>query len=166
MSINRASSCKCLGIIVNETLTWSDHTGHMKSKINKNIICGCEYLSHVTICFNISISFILQYRMGLERLKSLHILYKRSICATFHLYPSSSCKLQFLEHNLLNIYQLNLFKIGLFMYNYVNNLLTSSFTYLFDKSSVRHRIYYRYKSCMCHQEYLLMMTLIDSLHIT
>lgn len=77
------------------------------------------------------------------RLLSLHILLKRLIRIIFLLHPLSSCKSKFTENNLLNIFQVNLFQIGLFMYKYSNSTLPQSFNDFFLKSSDVHTHFLR-----------------------
>ena len=72
------------------------------------------------------------------RLKPLHILQKRIIRIIFHMPPTSSCKIQMANNNILNIYQINFFQTGIFMYKYDNFILPSSFDNMFVKLSDVH----------------------------
>ena len=146
MSINRASSCKFLGVIVDESLTWLDHICHVMKKISRNI----GVLSRISYLVDMKTSLMLYYALIFpyisycnivwasnypSRLKPLHVLHKRSIRVMFHIPWRSSCKFKFLEHKILNTYQLNSFQIGMFMYSYANNLLPAPFADLIVKSS-------------------------------
>ena len=70
-----------------------------------------------------------------SRPKAFHVLKKRVVRILFHLPYAPSCKLKLIENNLLNIFQINSFLVGIFMYKYDNHMLPSSFDNFFLKSS-------------------------------
>ena len=148
-SIARVSSCKFLGVVIDEHLTWSLHIANIKNKISKNI----GIISRIRNFIDTKTALMLYYSMVYpyltygnivwasnykSRLTGLVKMQKHAIRIMFHLPPSTSTKAKSIEHGLLNVIQINLFLIGQFMFKYSNSLLPSSFNNFFLKTSNLH----------------------------
>ena len=138
MASHSVPFCKFLGVIIDEHLTWINHINYVKSKISINT----GFLSRICNFVSIKTALMLYYSLIYpyliycniawasnypSRLKTLYISQKRSIRIIFHLPPGSSTHSKFVENNILNIYQLNMLQIGLFMFKLENNLLPCLF---------------------------------------
>ena len=154
VSITRVTSYRFLGVFLDQHLTWTDHIKHVKSKVSKyiGIMYRLRRFIDTKTCIMLYYAFVFPYISYCNivwasnyptRLLSLHILLKRLIRIIFFLHPLSSCKSKFTEHKLLNIYQVNLFQIGSFMYKYSNSTLPQSFHDFFLKSSDIHTHFLR-----------------------
>ena len=149
VSIKRVSSCKFLGVLLDEHLTLKDHINCITSKVAKN----CGILSRLRQFIDVNVSLMLYYALIYPylsycnivwasnyptRLKSLRVLQKRIVRIIFHLPPSSSCRSKMVDNNLLSVSQINTFLISIFMYKYDNHMLPSSFEDFFVRSSQVH----------------------------
>ena len=139
--LNRVTTIRYLGILLDEHLTWSKHITHIQNLIAKNIgiisrirpfitkIALLLYFSliypYLTYC---NIVWASTYHSHLDR---LNILQKRIIRVVFLLPFLSSTKSTFVNNNLLNIYQIHSLQIALFMFSYDHNALPKIFTGFF-----------------------------------
>ena len=153
--INRVKSCKFLGVLLDEHLTWSDHINYVKSKISKNngILSRIRYLIDKKTAFMLYYSLIHPYLSYCNivwasnyftRLKHVHFAQKRSIRIICRLQPLSSTKPFFVENKILNVHQLNMFQTALFMYKFEQKMLPASFDNYFIRSSEIHSHKLRY----------------------
>jgi hypothetical protein len=148
-SICQVSSCKFLGVYIDQHLTWMDHINHISRKIAKNI----SILSRVRHCLPRTSLIGLYYALIFPylsyciiswgsnyhcRLNALEILQKRAIRVIFGLRWSSSTKPTFLKQKILQLCDITKLQIGLFMFRYHHRMLPPNFNGFFSLGSDIH----------------------------
>lgn len=137
-SIKQANATKFLGIIIDENLNWDHHLLFLENKISKNL--GIIYRAKPFVNENslkcLYYSFInsyLQYGNIVwgstykTKLKKLFSIQKRAIRAVFNIDYNNSATEIMKTQNILNVYQLNLYQIAIFMFNFKNEKLPKAF---------------------------------------
>ena len=135
-------SFKFLGIFIDENLSWKHHIAHVNSKLSqslfglrqvKNILPrGCLVnLYHALIQPYLSYGLILWGSAKPQYLKKTIILQKRALRIVNKSSANSHTEPLFKKYSILKLTDLFEFQILLFMYDYINNNLPSSFCGMF-----------------------------------
>ena len=136
--IHKVKCTKFLGLYIDDELSWKYHIDQITTKISKmtGIMARARhYLSTQTLktIYNTMVYPYLTYCSVIwsstypTRLKSLFTIQKKLVrIMTFARFREESKPL-FLALDILNIYELNLYLIALFMYSYFNNNLPEYF---------------------------------------
>ncbi len=160
VKLSRVSCTKFLGVIVDDSLTWTNHTSNVVNIMSK--YCGILYrlkdvlpsetllslyntlvLPHLTYCNII---------WGDPNNTNLHLIYFKQkkivrICTNSQWLTHSSPL--FKKLNILTIYDIHKLIIGSFMYNYTFNKLPINFTDYFTQNNAIHnyptRISHKYR---------------------
>ena len=161
--INRVSHTKFLGVIFDETMTWSNHNCHITNIVSKytgilfrlKAILPCEtlfslyntlVLPHILYC---NLIWADSNNKNLDR---IHIKQKRimRLCTNSHWLAHSPPL--FKKCKTLNIYDIHTLLKGLFMYNYSSSNLPCNFDNYFVQNKVIHRYSTRsmdlYRPCL------------------
>ena len=138
--IERTSTSKFLGVLIDENFTWKNHINCIDSKISKNlgILYKAKYMLNTTSLKQLYFSFIHSYltyaniAWGSTTKTNLAPLYSRQkhavkIIANQNKFAHT--KPLFKSFGILNIYQLNLFQHLSFMYDYSNGKAPKSFDF-------------------------------------
>jgi len=157
ITIETVVKTKFLGVIIDNKLTWKEHINYICNKISKGI--GIikkvrDILSKDTL-LGLYYTFIYPYlsycniiwgRAANIYLNRLFILQKRImriICKTHYLAHTESL---FQECKVLNVYKINSYSIGIFMYKYCMGLLPRLFDNMFVIQNEHHRYETRYNA--------------------
>ena len=129
--IQRKESIKFLGVLLDQHLTWKEHTKLIENKIAKNI--GMLYKARPYLDKNVLlwlyyayIHSYLNYANTVESstnrkyLKKLQSQQKQAIRIKFHENKFAHSREHFKENNILNIYQLNIFNNLIFLHRVKN----------------------------------------------
>lgn len=114
LDVDRVSSCKYLGLILDEGLTWDDHIEYLcgrLSKVNFAISCASRYCKQDTLCIIYHGLFVSVARYGIicwgstsnENMARLMLIQKRVIRSMAKLGNRESCKDIFRTWKLLTI---------------------------------------------------------------
>jgi hypothetical protein len=160
--LERVSSTKFLGIILNENLSWKTHISTLASKINKNIgilraLQAKLPISALFMLYNTLIYPYLQYcniawaSQNDKYIDSLLVIKKKAIRVV--------CKAKWLAHTTplfnrlgtLKITDINKLQTGCFMYKAVNHQLPTMFANYFTLNLDVHQHYTR-QSKSIHQD--------------
>ena len=149
LSFNKKNSVKFLGVYIDNSLTWKSHINHVCKKMSKSIgvIFRSRFflteetllsLYHTLVYPYISYCSTVWTSTYPTNLNRIYLFQKRAVRAvTKSDYLAHSAPL-FSRLNVLDIYQVNSFHVGKFMYKYQNCLLPSIFLDLFQTSSQIH----------------------------
>lgn len=170
-NIVRVHETKFLGIIIQANLKWNIHISMIKNKIAKSIgvINKAKYLltsSHLKLLYHTLIEPYLNYCCMIwacpektTALEAIHRLQKRSArIISFAAFRAHSKPL-FIQHNILNIYDLCRVQILLFVFKSINHLLPSRYFSYFTlienlhhystRSSNDGKLYISYAKKLC-----------------
>ena len=147
--IERVSSTKFLGIVLDETLSWKDHLKFIKQKIAKviGIICKCRKLLYKRTLLSLYNSFLLPYlTYGIELWGSaatvtLHpviVLQKKAIRIICNVPPRTNTDQLFIENKILTLMKNYQLKVLNFMFKYNNHMLPAIFNDLYIRNSNIH----------------------------
>ena len=140
--IEKVTSTKFLGVIINESLTWNEHIQTIKQKVSKSIgiIKRLQYKmprSVLKILYTSMVAPYLEYCnivWGIDRsvvFNSLFLLQKKIIRIITNSKWNSHSKPLFHQQTVLPLACINDFQIACFMYRSVHNLLPIKFTEMF-----------------------------------
>ena len=144
------NSFKFVGVKIDEFLQWKDHLNSVKSKLasatfalskvkrllpekTKLTIYNSLFKSHIEYC-NIAWG-----KSNSTLLSKLLTLQKKALRYVSNAKPNSHTNPLFLRHNLLNVYDMINFNLGVFMYKYTYDLLPTSFNGAFQKLHTHER---------------------------
>ena len=142
---------KFLGVIIDNRLSWRDHVNYISGKIARGIgilIKARAVLNKGTL-ITLYYSFVYPYYTYCnhiwgsscsKNIKRLFVLQKKAIRIICHAHMRSNSEPLFREMKLLNVWQINKFLIGQFMYKSYHNLLPP----IFDSNFVRTRGIHQY----------------------
>ena len=144
-SIKRENAIKCLGVIIDEKLTWTNHISTIENKISKNIgiLYKAKFLLSQTCLKHIYSAFIHSYlnyaniawaSTSPNKLKKLFNKQKYAvrIISDNDRYTPSRPLMK--NYNILNIYQLNIYQILTFMFKTKHKTSPEIFHKIFKKS--------------------------------
>ena len=147
---------KFLGVVIDNQLSWQDHITYISGKIARGIgilIKARAFLNRKTLV-TLYYSFVYPYLIYCnhiwgtscaKNIKRLHVLQKKAIRIICNANPRCHSAPLFKELKLLNIWQINKFLIGQFMYKSYHKTLPSLFDNYFvrfDTRDARHSLYY------------------------
>ena len=129
--IQRKESIKFLGVLLDQHLTWKEHTKLIENKIAKNIgilYKARPYLDKSALLW-LYYAYIQSYlnyantvgsSTNRKYLKKLQSQQKQAIRIKFHENKFAHLREHFKENNILNIYQLNIFNNLIFLHRVKN----------------------------------------------
>ena len=130
-NIERISSIKFLGVLLDENLSWKDHIKYTENKISKTIgilYKARDYLSKESLV-SLYYAYIHTYLNFANlawastirtNLKKIHSQQKHAIRIIFHKDKFSHTKEPFVQNKVLNVYQLNILNNLIFMHKVRN----------------------------------------------
>ena len=144
--IQRKESIKFLGVLLDQHLTWKEHTKLIENKIAKNI--GILYKARPYLDKNALLwlyyAYIQSYlnyantvgsSTNRKYLKKLQSQQKQAIRIKFHENKFAHLREHFKENNILNIYQLNIFNNLIFLHRVKNEKAPNVFLSKFWRPS-------------------------------
>ena len=158
--VARVACTKLLGVLIDEKLSWTDHTKSIKMKITKGtgiLKKGKKYINLSTLV-TLYHSFIYPYLTycsevwggaGDVYLLSLFKLQKRVVRIMKSLHHTAHTELIFLDLKLFNIYQLYKQKIVLFMFKYIRGGLPKLFNNYYIRNVDIHSHVTRQQNLNC-----------------
>ena len=148
-TIERTSSIKFLGVMLDENITWSNHINIIEKKIAKNI--GLLYKARVllnkeslkTIYFSYMHSYLNYANIAwastyFTKLKTIHYQQKHAARIIFYEDILTHSRPLLRSLNALNVYQINLYQHANFMYKFKNNQTPKVFDDMFEKPSHKY----------------------------
>jgi hypothetical protein len=147
--LERVNRTKFLGVIIDENLTWKNHIDGITKTISRNIgiINKLKYFVPERILFTLYCSLVLPYiNYGIliwgkackTYLEKIHKLQKWAVRTISNSHYRSHSAPLFHKYNILNVYSSYELEVGVFMYNFFNNLLPKSFNDFFTIRSDVH----------------------------
>ena len=138
-NIQRKSSMKLLGVLLDEQISWNDHVRTVKNKITKNIgllhrvseflnedSLKTVYLSYINSYLNYTnIAWASTYA---TKLKRVYLKQKHAVRIVFNKDKLTHSKPLFKNLNALNVYQINIYQHLNFMHKFINNQIPSIFS--------------------------------------
>jgi hypothetical protein len=142
--ILRESSLKFLGVILDENVTWREHIRTIEDKISKNIgiLYRAKHLLNQNCLKILYFSLIHCYinyaniawcSSNVSKIKKLLNKQKHAVRIISSAGRFTHSKELFKNHQILNIFQLNLYQILIFMYKLHNKITPIIFCTLFNK---------------------------------
>ena len=167
--LSEVNKTKFLGIVIDNKLSWNDHINYISGKISRGIgilIRARAFLNKKTL-ITLYYSFIYPYFIycnqvwgytSKKNLNRLFVLQKKAVRIICQVNRQCHTSPLFKELNLLNIWQINTFLIGQFMYRCYHKILPSLFDDYFTRSNVIHQHMTRqspfhYEVCLVRTEY-------------
>ena len=137
-SINRVSSSKFLGVIIDQNLSWTEHISSIAKITSRNtgVLSKLRSFLPATSLVLLYNSLILPYlnycnivwaRTSTSKLHSLLMIQKRAIRVCTFSHPREHTAPLFAQLNTLTLNDINKLHTGIFMYKYANNLLPTTF---------------------------------------
>ena len=164
--IKRESAIKFLGIIIDENLTWTNHISTIENKISKNIgiLYKAKFLLNQTCLKHIYFAFIHSYlnyvniawaSTSTNKLKKLFNNQKQAsrIISNNNRYTPSRPLMK--NHNILNIYQLNIYQTLTFMFKTKHQTSPAIFHKIFKKAIHKYRTNFATNNLLVPQHKLL-----------
>ena len=162
-TIERTSSIKFLGVMLDEHITWNKHIKTIGKKLAKNI--GLLYKARVlldkeslkTIYFSYIHSYLNYANIAwastyFTKLKLIHYQQKDAARIVFGEDRLTHSRLLLRSRNALNIYQINIYQHANFMYKFKHSQTPSIFNNVFEKPDHKYptqfsEINYKQKKC-------------------
>ena len=144
-NIERKSSIKFLGVMLDQHISWIDHVRTVENKVAKNISLlygGSQFLnddSLKTVYFSYIYSYlnyadILWASTYATKLKKGYLKEKHAVSIVFNKDKLTHSKPLFENLNALNVYQINIYQHLNFMQKCINNHIQSIFSDLIKRS--------------------------------
>ncbi|XP_057314221.1 uncharacterized protein LOC130655476 [Hydractinia symbiolongicarpus] len=148
VNIRREYSMKFLGVLLDENLTWREHIKLVENKVSKSlgILYKASFALNKNCLRSIYFSFIHCYlnyaniawgSTNITKLKKLHIQQKHASRIILRQNKCSHSRPLLKELGILNVCQLNIFQVLIFMYKIKNLIAPNIFITLFKK--VQHK---------------------------
>ena len=148
-SINEVQETKFLGVIIDNSLTWSSHIQYMKNKVAKGlgIILKCRKIFNTETLVSLYNSIVfpyLNYCVSIWgsaypiHLKSVKTLQKKLVRIISGVKPRTHTIPLFEKLKILTIDEVFYYSTAMFMYKYVNNRLPTIFDVMFEYLSDVH----------------------------
>ena len=151
VSLNRVSSTKFLGVIIDENLTWKNHIDAISKTISRNIgvLTKLKHFVPENILYSLYCTLILPYinygvliwgntcKIYLDKIFKLQKWAIRTISNSH--YRSHTGPL-FSKYNGLNVHDTFKLNLGIFMYKHHTNQLPPIFSMYFTKHVQKHTI--------------------------
>ncbi len=140
--ISRVGKTKFLGVIVDDCLTWNQHTANVANLVSKysGILYRLKMFLHADILFSLYKTLVLPHIMycnliwadkNNSNLVTIHRKQKRIIRLCTNANYLDHTPPLFASLDTLNIYDLHKLSVGLFMYKFKNNMLPHNFSNYF-----------------------------------
>jgi hypothetical protein len=153
-SLQRVTSTKFLGVLIDENLTWKNHIGGISKTISRNIgiINKLKFFMPEHILRTLYYTLVLPYlNYGIliwgdtckTYLEKLHKLQKWAMRTISNSHYRSHSEPIFHKYDILKIYDSYKLELGAFMYKYSTNQLPNSFDNFFTKRSDIHSYHTR-----------------------
>ena len=149
INIKRETTMKFLGILLDENITWRNHIASIESKVSKNL--GILYKARTYLNINstkqLYFSFIHSYlsygniawaSTNKSKLNTLHRRQKHASRIIYFKDKNTHAKPLLKKLNALNIYQLNVYQVLLFMHKVKNNSIPNVFKNAFIINSNKY----------------------------
>ena len=149
INIKRETTMKFLGILLDENMTWRNHIASIESKVSKNL--GILYKARTYLNINstkqLYFSFIHSYlsygniawaSTNKSKLNTLHRRQKHASRIIYFKDKNTHAKPLLKKLNALNIYQLNVYQVLLFMHKVKNNSIPNVFKNAFIINSNKY----------------------------
>ena len=158
---------KFLGVIVDQKLTWQDHINMLCNKIAKGIgiLKKVKHKLDRKTLINLYYTFIFPYltycniiwgNAAKVHINRLLVLQKRTLRLIYNVDVRQSSKQLFHNANIMNVYELNIYSICMFMFKHWKGLLPSSFVNVFKRRFMVHtcntRSSHTYELILCRTE--------------
>ena len=149
VSLNRVSSTKFLGVIIDENLTWKNHIDAITKTISRNIgmMTKLRHFVPEKILYSLYCTLVMPYinygiliwgntcKTYLDKILKLQKWAMRTVTNSH--YRSHAAPL-FSKHNVLNVNDTFRLNLGIFMYKHHTNQLPNIFSQYFVKHSQNH----------------------------
>ena len=143
------SQTKFLGVIIDNQLSWKNHVNVICGKIARGIgiMLRARSVINKSTLITLYYSFVYPYYVycnhiwgtsSTKNMKRLFILQKKAVRIICHANPRSHSDPLFKELKFLNIWQINKYLIGQFMYKHFNKKLPALFSSYFKRSCDVH----------------------------
>lgn len=150
VSLNRVSSTKFLGVIIDENLTWKKHIDAISKTISRNIgmMTKLKHFVPERILYSLYCTLIMPYiNYGIliwgntckSYLDKILKLQKWAIRTVTNSYYRSHTGPLFSKYNALNVNDTFKLNLGIFMYKHHTNQLPKIFSSYFTKHSQKHK---------------------------
>ena len=155
--LSEVETTKFLGVIIDNKLSWKEHTNYISGKIAKGIgiiLKARNVLNRKTLT-TLYYSFVYPYFTYCNQvwgscvskyIKRIHVLQKKAVRVICQANPRTHVNPLFKELNLMDVWQINKYLIGLFMYKYYHKQLPAVFNSSFTRSSDVHMYSTRHSS--------------------
>ena len=158
--IEQVDKAKFLGVIIDNKLTWSDHTKNVTKKISKGIgviIKARKYFNKETLLnlYNTMVLPFLSYcihvwgRSADIHLDKMYKLQKKIVRIITGVPPRTHSQPLFIELKLMTVHQIYEYYVGVFMYKLYHKHLPPLF-YMFERTSNVHN----YSTRQCDSFYI------------
>jgi len=156
-----------LGVVLDEKLTWQNHINVLCNKMAKGIgiLKKVRYKLDRKTLINLYYTFIFPYltycniiwgSSAKVHVNRLLVLQKRILRIIYNVDIRQSSKPLFHTSNIMNVYELNIYSICMFMFKHWKGLLPSSFDCMFKKRYMVHtcntRSSHMYELILCRTE--------------
>ena len=150
-NIKRENTMKFLGVMLDESLTWTNHIQILENKVSKNLGILYKAKPHLTLeCLkNLYFSFVHSYlnycniswaSNNANKLKKLFKIQKHACRIVFGVDRFTPTKHLFYKIGALNIHELNIHQVLLFMYKMKHNLTLDFFLTSLTQYSINTRL--------------------------
>lgn len=154
VKIDRVYSTKFLGVMIDSKLTWKSHIDYMSSKLSKcvGILAKCRKTLYKSALISLYYSFAYPYLIYCNHvwgnnyqinLEKIFILQKKLIrivtCSPYRAHTEPL----FVANNVLTVYDINTYVIGMFMYKCMNEGISGDFRNYFVRNSDINEHYLR-----------------------
>ena len=143
-NIKRCFFTKFLGVVIDESLTWSRQIRMIESKISKNI--GVIGMARRHLSFPAARSLYFAYiqpyisfgniawgSTNKTKLQKIHKLQKKAVRIISYATKTAHSRPLMKLHNMLNIYEVNIFQTLSFLYKHQHNMLPTVFGNYFER---------------------------------
>lgn len=165
-NVLEVTKTKFLGVIINNTLTWTDHVTMIKGKITKNIgiISRMRFLMPRAVLVSLYHALVEPYIQycnliwGSHRtavLSELYVCQKKLVRIITNSDRRCHSAPLFKKLDILTIFNINDLQVGCYMYAVVNKLLPEFFNSMFIRNSTVHTHCTRNSTAVHQQQYRL-----------
>ena len=149
VSLERVSSTKFLGVIIDENLTWKNHIDAISKNISRNIgiLSKLKHFVPEYILYSLYCTLVLPYinygiliwgntyKTYLDKIFKLQKWAIRTISSEHYRCHTGPL---FIKHNVLNVFDIFKLELGVFMYKHQTKLLPQMFSNYFLKHNQVH----------------------------
>ena len=148
IQISQVNKAKLLGVIIDNKLSWSEHTKHVIQKVSKGIgiiIKARKHFNQETLK-NLYNTMVLPYisycihvwgKAAITHINKIYILQKKIVRIIKGVPPRTHSKPLFDQLKIMSIYQVHEYNIGVFMYKLYHKQLPPLFN-MFERTTEIH----------------------------